>query len=114
MLTVSLRPEAERDLDRAFWQAEDRAEGKGEQLIHEFRRAIDRILGNPEMYQVVHRGVRRALTHRFPYALFYRLEADEVVVIAFIHAHRSPAMWRSRADGSTVPVSVTGFGGLFW
>jgi hypothetical protein len=46
---------------------------------------------------VVHAPFRRALLRRFPYCVFYYLEAEEVVVVGCFHAHRSPEVWRVRA-----------------
>jgi plasmid stabilization system protein ParE len=34
--------------------------------------------------------------HRFPYGLFYQVEADRVFVIACFHGKRNPRRWQSR------------------
>lgn len=36
-------------------------------------------------------GIRRALVHRFPYAVYFAVEDDVVVVLAVLHASRDPA-----------------------
>lgn len=67
----------------------------------DFRRQVretHRHIGeNPWQYPDAHRGVRRALVHRFPYAIFYRLQADVVQVIAITHQAREPDVWKRRA-----------------
>jgi len=45
----------------------------------------------------VHEQVRRALLRKFPYALFYLMSKDTIVVIACFHIGRIPADWQSRA-----------------
>jgi plasmid stabilization system protein ParE len=45
----------------------------------------------------VHRHVRRALIHRFPYALYFTLAADRIEVVAVLHTRRDPTTWRRRA-----------------
>jgi toxin ParE1/3/4 len=55
-----------------------------------------RISENPLIYPDVHRGVRRALVRRFPYAVFYRLRGEGVQVIAVLHQARNPPSWKRR------------------
>jgi toxin ParE1/3/4 len=51
---------------------------------------------NPYLYPVVHRDTRRALIRRFPFAIFYRIEPDALVIIAVMHGSRHPKRWRMR------------------
>jgi plasmid stabilization system protein ParE len=41
-------------------------------------------------------GVQRALTHRFPYAVYFVAEPERIVVIGVFHQHRDPSSWRDR------------------
>lgn len=94
---VIVRPEAAREIQEAF----DWYEGRGEGLGLEFLRAADACLSgvhrNPSAFQPVHEDVRRALLRKFPYALFYILRDDTIIVIACFHVKRSPADWQRRA-----------------
>jgi plasmid stabilization system protein ParE len=93
---VIVRPEAAREIQEAF----DWYEGRGEGLGLEFLRAADACLSgvrrNPSAFQPVHDQVRRALLRKFPYALFYLLSDDTLVIIACFHVRRSPADWQRR------------------
>ena len=40
--------------------------------------------------------VRRVLTHRFPYRIFFSLKGDTVVVHAVSHGHRHDRHWKDR------------------
>jgi plasmid stabilization system protein ParE len=51
----------------------------------------------PELHAVVYRRMRRALVERFPFAVYYRIDADDVVVLAVTHSRRDPKSWQSRA-----------------
>jgi plasmid stabilization system protein ParE len=42
------------------------------------------------LYQRVEGDVRRSVLRRFPYSLFFLVEQDEVVVLAFMHRHQQP------------------------
>jgi plasmid stabilization system protein ParE len=55
----------------------------------------------PEMFARVHGNVRRVIVSRFPYAVFYKVEADWIVVLAVLHTARDPKSWpRPRTRGT--------------
>jgi len=59
--------------------------------------SLDAIERFPEMFVVVHGDVRRAVVAKFPYAVFYRVEPRQIVVLAVLHTARDPRVWpRSR------------------
>ena len=62
----------------------------------EVDRAFQRIMDQPEMYQVVEARVRRALVQRFPYSVFYRPLPDWIEIIGVVHHSRDPRDWRRR------------------
>jgi plasmid stabilization system protein ParE len=41
--------------------------------------------------------VRRALLHQFPYGIYFLSEREAVVILAVLHSHRNPDVWKSRA-----------------
>jgi hypothetical protein len=41
-------------------------------------------------------GVRQKVLHRFPFALIYEIDADEIRVFAVAHHSRRPGYWRDR------------------
>jgi plasmid stabilization system protein ParE len=96
-MNIVVRPEAEAEFREAYNYYEARAEGLG----NEFLRAVDASLAaiqrHPQMYAVVHNGVRRALLRRFPYGIFYVAEPETIVVIACFHASRDPQAWQGRS-----------------
>jgi hypothetical protein len=40
--------------------------------------------------------MRRALVRRFPYAIFYRVLGDTVIVEGFLQGSRDPRVWGAR------------------
>ena len=69
------------------WYESQRA-GLGDELLVEVCAAIRRLESDPERPPYYYRDFRRLLTHRFPYKLFYRVEADHVIVFRILHAKR--------------------------
>ena len=53
--------------------------------------AIDRIMGDPFAYAPLYHSVRRALVHRFPYGVIYRLTSTHVKIEAFFPDRMDPA-----------------------
>jgi len=71
--------------------------GLGAAFLLAVEACIDGIQRSPEMYAVVYKEVRRGLLRRFPYGIFYIVEADQIIVLACFHARRDPKQWQQRA-----------------
>ena len=89
-MKVRFLPEAEAELiDAAHWY---RQQAPG--LDQEFLRCVDQALANvgrmPRLFPVIHRQLRRALVRRFPYAIFFSLNEEEVVIYAVFHCRMDP------------------------
>ena len=99
-LPVVYRRKVGRDLAGAYgWYEEQRA-GLGEEFLAAVDAAFDAIGQIPEIFRRVHGEVRRANVSRFPYAVFYRIDPKNVVVLTILHTARDPKLWpqpKSRA-----------------
>lgn len=51
------------------------------------------LLVHPRACPIAHREIRRALTQRFPYKIFYIERDDRVVVLAVRHQRQRPQRW---------------------
>ena len=76
-----VEPEAEAELDEAFSWYEGRAAGLGSEFVRAVRAAFALIRRNPEQFPRVRSDIRRALVRRFPYAVYYVVEPEQVVVL---------------------------------
>jgi plasmid stabilization system protein ParE len=93
-----VRPEAEADItDAAVWY-ESRDAGLGLELISEVHAAIFRALNDPELFSLLRESpsIRRVLTRRFPYRVFFIVRTDALVVFAVLHAARHNRIWQRR------------------
>ena len=91
-----VRPEAEQDLLETIQWYEDQCVGLGIRFQREVEKVFGAIESTPELFGTVHRDTRRACTKRFPFAVYYRIEAREIVIQAIIHTQRNPQYWPSR------------------
>jgi len=89
-------PRADLDVAATFDWYENEEAGLGEDFLDELRAAYDRIVDGPLAYQALRSGIRRGLLRRFPYAVYFAVEGDVVVVLAVLHVARDPAEWQRR------------------
>jgi plasmid stabilization system protein ParE len=93
---ILLREEARSDVLQAFAWYEEQRSGLG----GEFRDALDatvaRIGRHPLVYAVGDRRLRRALVSRFPYAVYFRIYPDAIVVVGVMHGRRHPKLIKAR------------------
>ncbi len=50
----------------------------------------------PRAAAVVYQDVRMTLLNRFPYALLYKVEPQQIVLLAVYHTSRDPRGWQQR------------------
>ena len=98
-LGLIVRPAAERDIKDAYTWYEEQMPGLGTQFISSVDEAMFLIAREPEIFTKVHRSLRRALIHRFPYGIFYTVEPGDIVVHAVMHTARHSAKWKQRTKG---------------
>jgi plasmid stabilization system protein ParE len=70
--------------------------GLGFEFLQELRVAYQRIIDGPTGYQELRSGIRRTLTRRFPYAVYFAVQGDAIVVLGVLHTARDPAEWQRR------------------
>ena len=80
----------------AFRWYETRQAGLGDDFLTALEAVYSAIQATPEQHQIIEQDIRHSRLRRFPYAVYYRVLADRVEVIAVHHGSRDPDAWRSR------------------
>jgi len=94
----SFHPEAQQELnDAAIWY-DDRREGLGDSFVDAVSAKVVDICKMPERFPIVHNNVRQAIIRRFPFAVYFRVVDDRVLVLSVFHASRDPESLWSRLD----------------
>jgi plasmid stabilization system protein ParE len=89
-----VRPLAESDIAQAAsWYERHRA-GLGLRFLDATDRLFDRLRISPLQFPLVSTDMRRALLHTFPYAVYFRVTDDAVVIFAVLHMRRDPRTWQ--------------------
>lgn len=87
---VSIEAEARQELaDAAIWY-EERSKGLGDKFIDTFLAVVDYMETHPLVYSIVEREYRQVLMKVFPFVIVYKVEGDEVRIIAVFHTSRNP------------------------
>ena len=102
-MKLSFLAVAQQELDEAHDWYELQSTGLGRLLIAEVLVAARRIMIFPASCHEVAPEVRRCLIRRFPYALIYRTDGDELLVLAMMHQHRKPRYWQERLSNTQEP-----------
>ncbi len=88
-MKVVILPEAEEDLVEGYWFYEMLEEGVGEYFLNSLAadiRSLGIFTGGHEVFE----GYHRMVADRFPHAIFYKIEEDEIRVYAVIDTRRDP------------------------
>src|SRR5688500_8980506 len=93
---IRLRLQAKQDLAEAAKWYNEQWPGLGEAFLNEARATFSTMAEMPSIYPVVHRSTRRAVMHRFPFSIFYRVDDLGIVVLAVLHGSRHPRTWMRR------------------
>ena len=96
MRNLILSPEAEQEAKSAYTWYEGQCPGLGKEFILCLDAAFSSITRNPQIYQVIHKNIRRALIRRFPYGVFYIIEPEHIQILAIFHMRRNPDEWKKR------------------
>ncbi len=57
--------------------------------------AVERIRRDPRSFPMIHGQIRRLVLRRFPYAVYFRDQSAEILVIA-LHGRQDPRRWQQR------------------
>ena len=94
---IVLSRDASDDIGSALWWYERIDPSLAFRFISEGNTTIDRIAQFPFRFPVYNGAVRRARLKRFPYAIYYSVDHEEVLVKAILHQRRSDDVWWQRS-----------------
>jgi toxin ParE1/3/4 len=89
-MRLTYHPHAEAELIKAGAFYQPRSQDLVERFLQAFQTAIDQILENPDRWMIIENEVRCQTMKRFPYSIYYRIEASELFVVAIKHHCQHP------------------------
>ncbi len=73
-----------------------RGEGLGQAFLSAVEAAVRMVARNPQIWPRSTGSFRRCRVPRFPYAVIYLADAEEIFIAAVMHLRRRPDYWRGR------------------
>jgi plasmid stabilization system protein ParE len=99
-LKTVLTSVAKRDIEKAAQWYASRRDDVGNAFLDHVQDALSRIGLNPLAYRKVAGENRRCNLARFPYAIYFKVAGDAIVV-ACLHSRRDPKLAKERGKGIT-------------
>ena len=97
MPAIVFHTEAAEEMQAAAAYYAARTLGLGDTFLNEIEQGLRRIQAFPRLWPVYEDEYRRYLLQRFPYGLIYRIDLEEIFILAVAHLHRHPGYWKNRA-----------------
>ena len=87
---------AEEELSQSALYYEAQAKGLGLRFLSAVEVATKKAASNPHIFSTTTKGCRKCRVARFPYAIIFREQNDEIQLIAVMHLKRKPNYWNDR------------------
>jgi len=94
-MKIRILESAKQDLLEGYLFYERQGEGLGEYFINTLFSDIESLRLYAGVHQIIF-GFHRLLSKRFPYAIYYKIEGEEVIVYAVLDCRRDPKKTEKR------------------
>lgn len=89
-------PEVEEDVIGGYSWYEEKAPGLGEEFLRMVYACANELPRHALLYKKVYGDFRRRLIRRFPYAIYFRIEENVIIIFGLFHCARDPRTVRSK------------------
>lgn len=84
----------EADAATAFYQQKQPSLGK--RFLDNLEDAVSRIAHRPYLYHPIEANIRKCKLPHFPYAVIYRVQVENIQIVAVMHVRQEPGYWKYR------------------
>ena len=98
MIGIRISEDALEDLNEAFWFYESQEAGLGSYFTTHLKSDIEGLKITGGIHRKVYKDYHRLLSRVFPYAIYYTIDEDVVVVWAVVDCRRHPEWIRQHLD----------------
>jgi toxin ParE1/3/4 len=93
---VIFRPMARAEYDHEVAYYEKQQKDLGKEFSAVIDECLTEIVFTPLRYAAVVDDIRECLVPRFPFAIYFRVIKNTVIVLSVHHTSRDPSRWQSR------------------
>jgi plasmid stabilization system protein ParE len=87
---------AAQEMEQSSVFYEKQKKGLGTDFLARLADALRQCEEFPESGTLVAPNVRRMLVSRFPFGVYYRIQDEEIIIVAVGHLRRKSGFWRKR------------------
>lgn len=98
MTEVVITSVAERDFIESLCWCAERDVTAANDFDQKFQRVVSELEIDPERFPLYDDPYRFILMCRFPFRVIFRVDADDVIIMAVAHSSRSPDFWTRRDE----------------
>ena len=95
-MNIKILASASQDLIDGYWFYEKQSAGIGKYFLDTLFSDIDSLIVNTGIHPVSFKQYHRLLSKRFPFAVYYAIEGESVLIYAVLDCRRSPAWIRDK------------------
>ncbi len=95
-MKLKISPFAESDIQESINFYNEQNENLGQSFLGVINEAFDSIKKNPLQFPKAYKVLRKLVTPRFPFIIFFTIKEDTCYVLAIFHTSRNPTTIKDR------------------
>lgn len=96
-MEISIHHFAEQELDESAEYYSESKPGLGKEFLDAVDVAFEEIRSNPYASEMLAKGHRRKIIHRFPFTIYYTVRHETIRIVSIAHQSRKPFYWKGRS-----------------
>jgi len=97
-MKIQILASASQDLIDGYWFYEKQSEGVGSYFLDSLYSDIDSLIISAGIHPIYFHKYHRLLSKRFPFAIYYKIEIDKILVSAVLDCRKDPSWVRKKLN----------------
>lgn len=98
MIQIKISDDALQDLNEGYWFYDTQETGLGDYFYTHLKSDIEGLKVTAGIHRQAYKDYHRSLSRVFPYAIYYTMEQQNVIVWAVVDCRRDPEWIREHLD----------------
>jgi toxin ParE1/3/4 len=95
---IEVSDDAELDFEESFEFYFNKSPLIAKKFIEDIEKSFSKIKENPNIFPEEIKDIRKYVTEKFPFIIFYRIKEEKIQIIAIFHTSRNPEKWLQREN----------------
>jgi len=98
MKAIKFHPEADIEMIDSALFYETQQNNLGKRFLSNIQDSLKNIQINPCLYPIIYLDIRRCITKTFPFNVLFRINSENIVIVAIMHHSKNPNYWKYRSQ----------------